>query len=456
MKKKVVLSLSIFVILISIIIIGNRPVHNLIEYDENTTLALFNEDGSKIDKVPSKDSGYTLDTEKSSCTNGSISWDDVSWSPVVTVNSEINGRVSCILYFKEITAYDKCIMEYGSDSAQCNILADLDEEVCPTVDENGNVLVSSAESENGYLCSAPDDYGTSYYYRGNVTNNYVKFGTNELGQDMYWRIIRINGDGSIRMIYDGTSTHANGESSADRQVGTSTFNPEHDDNAYAGYMYGTVGASTYEDTHANINDSTIKDYLDNWYKTNIEDKSLSSYISDTLFCNDRSLLQEEPFEYSNWNYNQLGYGLEATAYRWFGDPSYAQPGYDAILINYPRLTCSQQNDRFTVNDEILGNGNLTYPIGLITADEVYLAGATDMPNSGYYLYTGNMYWTMSPTGLEENVMSIRAVDMNGVSAWTNTDGDYAGNPFGVRPTINLKADSLKVGSGTANDPYRVA
>ena len=157
-------------ILGSIIAIGNRPVHNFIEYDENTTLALFDENGEKIDKVPSKDSGYTLDTERSGCSNGSISWDAEFWSPIVTVNSEVNGRVSCILYFKEITAYDKCIMEYGSDSAQCNILADLDEEVCPTVDENGNVLVSSAESENGYLCSVPDDYGTSYYYRGNVTN----------------------------------------------------------------------------------------------------------------------------------------------------------------------------------------------------------------------------------------------------------------------------------------------
>ena len=168
MKKKVVLSLSIFVILISIIVIGNRPIHNLIEYDENTTLALFTEDGEKIDQVPSKDSGYTLNIEKSSCTNGSISWDNESWSPVVTVNSETNSRVSCNLYFRETTAYDKCIMEYGSDSTQCNILVDFAEEVCPTVDENGNVLVSSAESENGYLCSAPDNYGTSYYYRGNV------------------------------------------------------------------------------------------------------------------------------------------------------------------------------------------------------------------------------------------------------------------------------------------------
>ena len=224
MKKKVVLSLSIFVILISIIIIGNRPVHNLIEYDENTTLALFNEDGSKIDKVPSKDSGYTLDTEKSSCTNGSISWDDVSWSPVVTVNSEINGRVSCILYFKEAEPYEACVNKYGEDSIQCKIIADADTEGCPAVSDDGKVQESSVESENGYLCSIPDDYGNSYYFRGNVTNNYVKFGNNEQDQDMYWRIIRINGDGSIRMIYDGTSAHANGESSKDRYIGSSAYN----------------------------------------------------------------------------------------------------------------------------------------------------------------------------------------------------------------------------------------
>ena len=301
---------------------------------------------------------------------------------------------------------------------------------CPTVSEDGTVRVTSAESTNGYLCSAPDDYGTSYYYRGNVTNNYVKFGQNEQGQDMYWRIIRINGDGTIRIIYDGTSAHANGESSTDRQVGTSAYNSSRNDNAYVGYMYGTVGASTYEDTHANTNDSTIKTYLDNWYKTNIEDKGLSSYISDTLFCNDRS------FNSSN---SGTGAGTSATYYRWYSSS------------NGIRLTCPNQNDRFTVDDEVTGNGDLTYPIGLVNTDEVYLAGGYGSNNSGYYLYTGNSYLTMSPSSFNGSYAFVRRVNSYGYA-----DSSYFVNrSYGVRPTLNLIPDSLKVGSGTADDPYMI-
>ena len=98
------------------------------------------------------------------------------------------------------TDYDKCVEQYGEDSIQCSIIADAsDEETgkCPTFDENGIATVSSTESTNGYICSAPDDYGTSYYFRGTPDNNYVKFA------GYYWRILRINGDGSIRMIYAG-------------------------------------------------------------------------------------------------------------------------------------------------------------------------------------------------------------------------------------------------------------
>ena len=111
-----------------------------------------------------------------------------------------------------------------------------------------------------------DDYGTTYYFRGAAQNNYVYFA------GYYWRIVRINGDGSLRLIYDGTSVHANGESSSDRRIGTSAFNSSYNDNTYIGYMYGQTGASTYEETHANINDSTIKEVVDNWYKVNINDK----------------------------------------------------------------------------------------------------------------------------------------------------------------------------------------
>ena len=319
--------------------------------------------------------------------------------------------------------------------------------------EDGTVQVTSAESTNGYLCSAPDDYGTSYYYRGNVTNNYVKFGTNEQGQDMYWRIIRINGDGTIRMIYDGTSAHANGESSTDRQIGSSRYNSSYNDNAYVGYMYGTAGSDGYETTHANANDSTIKAYLDNWYKTNIEDKGLSSYISDTLFCNDRSLLHNTAQDYAGQEFSNLGYGTERTAYRWYGDPMAASMGDEyANLLTYPNLQCPNQNDRFTVDDEVTGNGDLTYPIGLVNTDEVYLAGGYNTSNSGYYLYTGNSYWTMSPYYFDGSAAYVRRVNSDGSAS---SYGNFVYGSYGVRPTLNLIPDSLKVGSGTADDPYRI-
>ena len=315
------------------------------------------------------------------------------------------------------------------------IIEDVDKTgACPTVSEDGTVQVASAESENGYLCSAPDDYGTSYYYRGNVTNNYVKFG------DYYWRIIRINGDGSIRIIYDGTSAHANGESSEDRQIGTSAYNSSSNDNAYVGYMYGTAGSSTYEDTHANINDSTIKTYLDNWYKANIEDKGLSSYVSDTLFCNDRS--------FNSYNTGiGTGIGTSVTYYRWYGGPW----SISSSSRQYPRLTCSRQNDRFTVNDEVVGNGDLTYPIGLVTTDEVVLAGGYSGNNYGYYLYTGNWYWTMSPVHFLGSNVDVRFVGSYG-SASSSDDVDYS---TGVRPILNVVASAFKYGDGTMNNPYRM-
>ena len=118
------------------------------------------------------------------------------------------------------------------------------------------------------IYAAEDDLGTSYYFRGDVLNNYVYFANSS------WRIIRINGDGTIRMIYDGTSAHANGEASTDRHVNEIDFNSiPSNDNTYMGYMYGTVGVTAtgeqgYNQTHSNQTDSIIKAYLeDTWYAT---------------------------------------------------------------------------------------------------------------------------------------------------------------------------------------------
>ena len=289
---------------------------------------------------------------------------------------------------------------------------------------------STATTDEG-IYSAQDDYGTSYYFRGAVTNNYVKFA------NKYWRIIRINGDGTIRLIYDGTSAHANGESSSDRQIGTSDFNGSYNDNAYVGYMYGSTGASSYSAAHANTNNSTIKTVVDNWYKTNIEDKGYSDKVADVIYCNDRQIDNLSGFG------TELGYGTNVTAYMAI---------YRLNTNKSPVLTCTNKNDRFTVSDTSRGNGALTYPVGLITADEVAMGGGVyATSNSSYYLYTGQFYWAMSPyvfnigNASEFFVNSVGSINFDFVRIRSN----------GVRPVLSLKSDITLTGSGTQNDPWVV-
>ena len=194
-------------------------------------------------------------------------------------------------------------------------------------------------------------------------------------------------------------------------------------------MYGTTGASTYEETHANVNSSTIKTKVDSWYEENMKDTEYEQYISDTLFCNDRS------FRSSNTG---TGIGDVYTSY------NYASTGTGGV-----NLKCAQQNDRFTVSDEVLGNGSLTYPVGLLTDDEGYLAGGSSS-NSGYYLYTGNYYWTMSPSHFNVSYAFVRIVYSTG-----HVGSLSVINSYGVRPVINLKPNSLKSGDGTALSPFQV-
>ena len=314
-------------------------------------------------------------------------------------------------------------------------------ESCPTVNEDGTVTVTEAESQNGYLCKAKDAYGDSYYYRGNVTNNYVKFA------GFYWRIIRINGDGTVRVIYDGTSAHANGESSEDRQIGTSDFNSSYNDNAYVGYMYGKTGASTYAETHANTNNSTIKTYLDTWYENNIKGTTNEQYIADNIFCNDRSFAS---------NNSGTGAGTSTTYYRWrnfVGDSNKDEPKKDEPNNNKMMLSCPQKNDAFTVNDTSKGNGALTYGVGFVTTDEAVLAGDWNSDNSNYYLYSGQYYWTMSPDDFGGCCAVERLVYSPGPNGSHSRRVDTA---LGVRPVFNLKSEVLLQGTGTASDPYHLA
>ena len=137
----------------------------------------------------------------------------------------------------------------------------------------------SDQSDKG-LYMMEDHDGKSYYYRGSVSNNYVQFA------GYYWRIIRQNGDGSVRLLYAGTNSNATGDN---LQIGTSAFNNQRNNPAYVGYMYGSTLNTSYEQTHVNENNFSIKSVLDGWYETNIINKNLEQYIADSGFCNDRSI-----------------------------------------------------------------------------------------------------------------------------------------------------------------------
>lgn len=292
-------------------------------------------------------------------------------------------------------------------------------------EETPNFTKTSIEDGTNGIYSAEDDLGTSYYFRGNVTNNYVKFA------NKYWRIIRINGDGTIRMIYAGTSAHANGynDSSAnDMSIGTSAFNSSNNDNTYVGYMFGTKGASTYANTHSNTTDSTIKTELDSWYETNIVNTGNEKYIADAIYCNDRSLS------------SGTGIGTKKTTYT----------AQTRISNGQPTLKCTNNSDKFTKSTTI-GNGKLTKMIGLITSDEVMYAGEKyGVTNKEYYLYSGKYYWTMTPYSYSIGVARAGSVNGYGSLSYFRVNDN-----FPVRPVVSLKSDAISGESGTAESPFFV-
>ena len=185
------------------------------------------------------------------------------------------------------------------------------------------------------------------------------------------------------MIYDGTAAHQNTESNTDRILGQSSYNSlVYEDNAYVGYMYGTTDASSYEETHRNTNSSTIKQVVDSWYESVFLNTAYEQYLADEIFCNDRSFSSDN---------TGTGIGSSDTLYRWYGD-------VNGSKVSHARnFKCFYQNDRFTVDDERIGNGDLTYPVALITADEVALAGGKiNLKNENFYLQSNYDFYTITP------------------------------------------------------------
>jgi len=289
----------------------------------------------------------------------------------------------------------------------------------------------SDQSDKG-LYETEDDLGTSYYYRGSVKNNHVKFG------DAYYQIIRVNGDGSVRLLYNGITPNASGE---EQRVGVSDFRIEANRPGYGGYMYGNVDGSTIEEVYANAHDSRMKTYLDAWYKTNIVDKNLSSFIADSGFCNDRTLSTHEG----------NGDGIQIT------ERNSHYGAYQRYFIQKsPSLRCpNQERDYFTTGSSNIGNKVLQYPIGLITVDELAYAGMSEgYINRMSYVYSNQKYWTMSPSMFSTSTGTSMLFSNDGsglLNMWA-----FATFVHGVRPVINLSKEvEITGGIGTSSDPFVV-
>ena len=396
-------------------------------------------------------------------------------------------------------------------------------------------ITELAESEFANVTTASDkgmykkadDLGTSYYYRGAVNNNWVRFGkepnkcmynnsevlyaeivgdnfnirkvknqeeclstnictANEMygvginetvcqaaggtpltekatftTADMYWRIIRINGDGSIRMIYFGTTAPTSATATVmtgpGTQISTSTFNDSMDKAEYVGYQYikgqqhgfgkcdGTNNASCTVNGNTVYN-STIKQTIDKWYAgTTLKDNDL---IADQIFCNDRAASTSD-VTYSNTNYTTLT-SWNSTGTQYF----YGASGRLMQTTKSPQLICPTESDKFTVNTSN-GNGALTYPVGLITADEVAMAGGVYITsNSSYYLYTKQMYWLGSPYNFSSagsNANEFRVYNDGSIDVY-----DVSYNNYGARPVVSLSSKAKLSGSGTYDDVYIVS
>ena len=308
----------------------------------------------------------------------------------------------------------------------------------PTIQTRSSFSAIFTTTNTGTLYKATESIASStpkdvYYFAGDAKNNWVKFA------GFYWRIIRTNHDGSIRLLYSGTSPDTTegyivtSPDTTEEYIGKSTFNSTYDDPMYVGYMYGTSGSLASNRT--NTNNSTIKTYIDNWYSTNLS--SYSKYIStEAVYCNDRkapSYNASSSFDY--YVYTRLNAG---------------NPTYD----------CEDSKDAFSESNN---EAKLTYPIGLMTADEITYAGgykytSLTSPYAWYYLNSaggsitgGAWWWLLSPSRWDGNDPTAWRVVGSGALRT-----GYVDTLNGVRPAISLKTCTLWTsGNGAPETPYEI-
>ena len=321
---------------------------------------------------------------------------------------------------------------------------------------NGNYYDGSNDPNyitNG-LYSTEDEDGTSYYFRGNVENNNVQFGEYpsdyyvyedygkyyqsqescledgnstctpvklaSAGDKMYWKIVRVNGDGSLRLIYNGTSATPDSNDLAHScAIGSTLYNSEFNDPKYSSYTYD------------NGTDSLFKREVDTWYANTLGKSNYDRMVTSGRFCSDSSGYQDgSTFGGGNIFASMIRLGQSMT--------NFASP-------NAPTLKCPATSESY--------GGSYRLKAGLITADELVLAGENYNVEGNSYLSpgkNGNGYGTMTPVmyNTHYSFPNVWYMQKNLYYSSVSTLNIF------IRPIINVTVDGdFTSGDGSVKSPY---
>ena len=431
MKKIISLIIVCTIIISGMFIYGKSDKKDLLE-DNNGPIIAAVIDGKASTTFPTTNK-YTATVE---CTRNGIkqdvgakaTWNGTKW--VVSFNDISAGNVRCnATFITKVPTFSETILANN--------------EVKTPITTPGAAISTASEA---LLASTEDDYGTSYYFRGAVKNNYVEFA------NKCWRIVRVGGDGSVKLILhnDNPTGAANPCDAANNSASAafarysgetykSAFNTNYNDNAYVGFKYGTVGAGDYALTHANTNKSTILTNLEAWYEKN-NLKNYEKVIADTVWCNDKTNVTDTSYDPWSITPNGLGYAKNVTYY---GATKRLVGTSGSAGGTGPSLKC---------NGEL---SKINSKVGLITADELAYAGyAIGTGNTTTYLQenaTDTYWWSLSPYGFDVGSAGVWGV--NGSAGYF--DNYNVRGAIGVRPSISLKSTTNVTGDGTSEKPYIV-
>lgn len=349
--------------------------------------------------------------------------------------ASLDSKVSCTMKVSPVVLATTCS---GTSSKN---LFDIVKSSSRGLDKDNSINYNhlSNNSYGVYETKNTNEEKSVYFFRGNVADNHVLF------NEMCFRIVRTTESGGVKLIYNGKSDKGTCHSS-DNFISESVWNDAGDDNRFLGYMYGESSGS-YDETHKNSYDSSVKKVIDEWYEKNFVSSDFESLIGDDFFCNDREIAKDlSSLKYSGdfsniSEFNSLGYLGEKTIYQ-----GAIRRGVGGFLR--PSLSCSQKNNQLKKND-----GSLKYPVGLLTADEAVYAGDVDITegrvttNKNSYLYSdGRDFWTMTPGWYLDGAVIL--------TAGGDKKRSFATEKNLVRPVISLTSAAVVVeGDGTASKPF---